>query len=163
VGETVEQGSAEEGFLIEANIDDMSPELLPYVIEALMSAGAQDAWTTPITMKKGRHAVTLSVLARSEDIDRLTDIVFRETTTFGIRRQTVFKEALARRWVDAFVFDHVVRVKIAQRGEDDVSIAPEFEDAAAVARATGRALKDVYSAAVDAAKDSLIREKASDS
>ena len=163
VGESVDQDSEDDVYLVETNIDDMTPELFPYVIESLIAAGAQDAWTTPITMKKGRHAVMLSLLARSEDVDRLTDIVFRETTTFGIRRQQLIKEALDRKWVDTVVFGHPVRVKIAERGGDVVSMSPEYEDAAEVARQTGRPLKDVYAAAIDAARSPSTREPSNDS
>ena len=159
VGETDDLLREEEQVqLIEANIDDMSPELLPYVIETLISAGAQDAWTTPITMKKGRHAVLLSVLATSEDVDRLSDIVFRETTTFGLRRSTVMKEALPRTWIEVAVYGMTVRVKVARRGGQVVSASPEYEDAVAAARATGQPLKEIYTVAASAAREVLEQE-----
>jgi uncharacterized protein (TIGR00299 family) protein len=155
IGEAGELEHSSETYLVEANIDDMSPELFPYVIEALMGAGAHDAWTTPIAMKKGRHAITLSVLAGESDVDRLSDIIFRETTTFGVRKQEVLKEALPRLWVEVEVFGMSMRVKVAHRAGEVVSIAPEYEEATRVARGTGRPLKDVYAAATSVAQQAL--------
>ncbi|MDQ3941346.1 MAG: nickel pincer cofactor biosynthesis protein LarC [Actinomycetota bacterium] len=148
-----EEGS--RALLAETNIDDMNPELIPYVIDALIAAGAQDAWTTPIVMKKGRPSITLSVLFDVALEDRVLDVVYRETTTLGIRLTEVRKTMLEREWLEVTVEGHPLRVKVARRGGEPVTIAPEFEEAAAVARATGMALKDVYEAAAREARLSL--------
>jgi uncharacterized protein (DUF111 family) len=141
-------GNDDTALLAETNIDDMNPELVPYVIEMLMAAGAQDAWASPAVMKKGRLATTLSVLYERDDEDRILDILYTETTTLGVRITPVRKEALDRRWIETEVEGHVVRVKLATRGGLVVTAAPEYEDAAAAARATGMPLKDVYARAL---------------
>jgi uncharacterized protein (TIGR00299 family) protein len=130
--------------LLETNIDDMSPELIPHVIDVLMREGAVDAWSTPILMKKGRPAITLSALVNATARDRVVDAIYRETTTFGVRVTSVAKDELLREWIEIEVEGQTVRVKIARRGGEVVTVSPEYEDAAKVARATGAPLKDVY-------------------
>ena len=154
IGEEVEATVADH-LVLETNIDDMSPELVPYVIESLLRAGAQDAWVTPITMKKGRPAVTLSALVTSEGRTRVLDVLYRETTTLGVRVRAVDKDELLREWIEVDIEGHAVKVKIGRRGPDVVTVAPEYEDAARVARTTGLALKDVYERATSAARLSL--------
>ena len=149
--EVVQHPDTEGSLLIEANIDDMIPELFPHAIDALIAAGAHDAWVTPIVMKKGRPAFTLSVLGGAKNKDRLLDVVFRETTTFGVRMTPVDKQVLDREWVEVEVEGHTMRVKLARRAGEVVTVSPEFADASVVARATGLALKDVYRKATDAA------------
>jgi pyridinium-3,5-bisthiocarboxylic acid mononucleotide nickel chelatase len=141
--------------LVETNLDDMNPEIVPYVIDELLAAGALDAWVTPITMKKGRPAWTLSVLCEPIHRYHVFEIVFRETTTFGLRLSTLHREVLDREWVEVNVEGLPVRVKIGRRAEDPVSASPEYEDARAVAHATGLPLKEVYARAVAAATQAL--------
>jgi pyridinium-3,5-bisthiocarboxylic acid mononucleotide nickel chelatase len=134
--------------VMEANIDDMSPELLPDILELLLAEGAHDAWLTPIVMKKGRPAFTLSVLCGTDRIDRLRDTVFRETSTLGVRVTPITKNVLDRHWVDAQVEGMVVRVKVGRQGSRNITAAPEHDDAVAVARATGLPLRRVYELAL---------------
>jgi uncharacterized protein (TIGR00299 family) protein len=153
VGRVVEAGLATStAILIETNIDDMSPELLPYVIDSLLAAGAQDAWLTSIVMKKGRPAFTLSVLVGKAEMDRVLDVVYRETTTLGVRVREVAKDELTREWIEVSVSGQAVRVKVGRRGGEIVTLAPEHDDAARVARATGLALKEVYAEATRLAR-----------
>ncbi|MDQ3982879.1 MAG: nickel pincer cofactor biosynthesis protein LarC [Actinomycetota bacterium] len=151
VGETA---AAPEATLtqIEANVDDMSPELLPHALESLLAAGAVDAWIAPVLMKKGRPGFVLSALAGAADRDRVVDTFLRETTTFGVRMHEVAREVLDRSWVEVEVEGHSLRVKVGRRGGEVTSAAPEFEDARRVAKATGMPLKDVYAAAMTAAR-----------
>jgi uncharacterized protein (TIGR00299 family) protein len=142
--------------LIETNIDDMSPELLPYVIDSLLAAGAQDAWLTSIVMKKGRPAFTLSTLVGASEIDRVIDVFYRETTTLGVRVGEVAKDELAREWIEVDVAGQSVRVKIGRRGGEIVTMAPEHDDAAKAARATGLPLKEIYSEAVRLARSTAV-------
>lgn len=137
-------GDLDRALLIETNIDDMAPELHPHVIERLMEAGAQDAWAAPIVMKKGRQATTLSVLCDDSGSEKLMDIIFTETTTFGLRITPVTKRSLAREWIDVDVAGHKLKVKIALRNGEVVTAAPEYEGARAVARSTGLPLKEIY-------------------
>lgn len=136
--------------LLETNIDDMNPELVPYVIERLLDAGAVDAWVTPIQMKKGRVGFLLSILAGQDAYQRMLDILFAETTTFGVRISPVEREVLDRKEVEVEVEGRRVRLKVGYRAGEVVTVAPEYDDAVAVARATGIPLKDVYRAALDA-------------
>ena len=139
--------------VLEANIDDMNPEFYQYVIERLFAAGAQDAWTTPITMKHGRPAATLHVLVGPGDEERCRDVIFAETTTLGLRRSPVEKWTLPREITPVEVDGGTVRVKIARNAAGAVTgIAPEYADCAALARETGRPLKQVFSEAQSAAE-----------
>lgn len=153
--EEMEAGS--ETLVLETNLDDTSPELLPHVIETLVAAGAQDAWLTSILMKKGRLGYLLSVLTTTHDVDRLKEIIYRETTTLGVRRMRVDKDILAREWVAVEVAGEKVNVKVGRRGANVTSIAPEYEDARRAATASGMSLKDVYAAALRAAEARLTR------
>lgn len=140
-GETEDQIPS---IVLETNIDDMTPELLAHAVDELLEAGARDAWITPIVMKKGRPGFTLSALGNSVDEEALTAVFFRETTTLGIRRTAVTKRALARDWVLTTVEGLPVRVKVGRRNGEVVNLAPEHDDALAVAERTGLPLKEVY-------------------
>jgi pyridinium-3,5-bisthiocarboxylic acid mononucleotide nickel chelatase len=136
----------------------MSPELLAPLVERLLKAGAQDAWFTPIVMKKGRPAFTVSTLVAPNARARVIDVLFEETTTFGVRWSTVRKHMLDRRWVETNVGGHTVRVKVAERRGRVVSLAPEHVDALVAAEALGRPLRLVYSDALRAAEETLASE-----
>lgn len=137
---------------IEANIDDMSPELIPHVIERLLSAGAADAWVTTALMKKGRPGYVLAALTAPENRARVIDVFLRETTTFGVRMHEVERAVLDRSWVEVEVEGHPMRVKLGRRGDTVTTAAPEHDDALKVARASGLPLKEVYALALEAAR-----------
>ena len=141
--------------VLEANIDDMNPELYEYVIERLLESGAQDAWVTPIVMKRGRPAATLSVLVGPGEEHAVRDVLFAETTTLGMRRRTTEKWVLPREFVNVEVSGSTIRVKVSRAQGAIVGVAPEYADCARVARETGRPLKDVYAAAEAAARGLL--------
>jgi uncharacterized protein (DUF111 family) len=145
--------SAVDAFVIEANIDDMSPELVANACERLLLTGASDAWTTPINMKKGRSALTLSVLVQPEKRDGVLDVLFAETSTLGVRMYPVSKEALERDTVAVEVKGQVVRVKLGIRNGRIVNRAPEYEDARTAARELDLPLKEVYDLALEQARD----------
>jgi pyridinium-3,5-bisthiocarboxylic acid mononucleotide nickel chelatase len=134
--------------LIEANLDDMSPELIPYVIERLLEAGALDAWVTPMVMKKGRPGLLLSVLAEETSAPAAIDIVFAETTTLGLRTSVVAREVLERDWTEVDIEGVPVRVKRGWRGGRVATAAPEHDDARRAAQVTGLPLKEVNSRAL---------------
>ena len=117
----------------------------------LLAAGASDAWLTAIVMKKGRPAHTHSVLAPPDRLDALRDIVFRESSTIGVREHPVSKRALDREIVTVTVDGQDVRVKVARLGGAVVNISPEYDDVAAVAAITGRPVKAVLAEAAAAA------------
>lgn len=123
----------EPAVVLEANIDDLDPRLWPKVLTELLAAGASDAWLTPVLMKKGRPAHTLSVLTQPSYADALTRIVLTHTTTIGLRRIPVGKVALARETATVDVYGEQVRVKVARLDGEIVNATPEYDDIASVA------------------------------
>jgi uncharacterized protein (TIGR00299 family) protein len=140
-------GERDRVVVIETNIDDMNPEFYSEAIERLFEAGALDAFFAPATMKRGRPATVVTVLARPESVGAVTDALFRETTTFGVRMFEVDRRCLARESVEVETDYGRVRVKIGRRGEELVTAAPEFADCQARARERGVAVRVVYEAA----------------
>jgi len=153
VGDGAGTVPGDEVFVIESNLDDMSPELFPHVIETLLVAGAQDVWVTSIVMKKGRPGYTLSALVDASAKERVVDMVYRETTTLGLRITPAVKHALTREWIEIDVASCAVRVKLGRRAGEIVTMAPEHNDAVKAAKASGLPLKEVYSRALQAARD----------
>lgn len=154
LGQATASTPSEQLTVLEANVDDLDPRAWPEVLTALLAAGAADAWLTPILMKKGRPAHTLSVLADPGDAARLTDLVMAHTSTLGVRRTTVARDALDRAWAPVPVQGGEVRIKVGHRGGAVVQAMPEFADVAALAADLGRPVADVlvlaHAAAVDA-------------
>jgi len=142
IGETSGAVEATTVAVIEANIDDASPQVLGYAIEKLLEAGALDATLQPLQMKKGRPGSLLRVITTPEQRSTLADIIFRETTTLGVRTYAAERLVEARRWVDVETPHGKVRIKISEH-----SYAPEYEDCRTLARATGVALKDIIAEA----------------
>lgn len=140
---------------LETVIDDASPEVLAYVHQTLMAAGALDAWWTPVFMKKGRPGFQLTAVCMPEDEEALVDVIFRESTTFGVRRALRHRHVLERTWLRVEVGGEPVRVKIGRLRGRTVTVGPEFEDAVRAAQRTGEPLGDVMASAVAAAKDIL--------
>lgn len=138
--------------LVEANIDDMDPRLWPAAIEALLSAGAHDAWLTPIVMKKGRPAHTLSVLCTREHIDALLETMFRHTSTIGARVMEIAKVALDRRFDQIEVDGQIIAVKVAGRHGRVYNVSLEFDDIARAALALDVPQREVLRAAEEAAE-----------
>jgi uncharacterized protein (TIGR00299 family) protein len=114
--------------LLETNIDDFDPRLWPAVLGRLITAGAADAWLTPILMKKGRPAHTLSVLARPDQSEELRDLILSNTSSIGVRRIDVDKWALPRGWIDISVGDQALAVKISHRDGVILQVTPEFDE-----------------------------------
>ena len=121
--------------LIECNIDDIDPRLIPVVIEKLMAAGALDAWVEPIMMKKNRPGFQLKALCRPEDEKKLGEIILRETTSIGYRTQSVAKVSLDRFFTSVSVRESKISLKVSTLDGKIVQISPEFEDAYSVAKA----------------------------
>jgi uncharacterized protein (TIGR00299 family) protein len=148
-----EAGGVRDEVLLEANIDDLDPRVWPEVLAALLRAGASDAWLTPILMKKGRPAHTLSVLAATEGAAAMRALVFRQTPTLGLREHVVRKHALGRRVRTVDVDGQPVRVKTGMLADGEVVTAqPEWEDVRSAAHALGRPARAVLAAAQAAAK-----------
>lgn len=142
-----EQGSGVETLiLLETNVDDNSAEINGYVMEKLFSAGALDVYFTPIQMKKNRPATMLSVLCRPEDVERLEAILFSETSTLGVRRQSVERRCLERETETVVTIYGPIGVKVAHLPDGSTKRAPEYEDCRRAAEVYGVPLRDVYSA-----------------
>jgi uncharacterized protein (TIGR00299 family) protein len=135
---------------IDANIDDMSPELCSPASDALFAAGALDVWWTPITMKKGRPAMMLSALVELAARDAVIAAILRETTTIGVRYSPRERTVLARRTVEVETAYGKLPVKLAVEGESVRNVAPEYEACAAAAKQHGVPVKLVYAAALAA-------------
>jgi pyridinium-3,5-bisthiocarboxylic acid mononucleotide nickel chelatase len=148
-----EGASAPETCLVlECNLDDTTPELLGSLTQRLMEAGALDVFTTSVQMKKQRPGTLLTVLCTSGKRDGLLDLVFRESTTFGVREYETRRTVLERRFVEADTRYGRVRIKIGTWKGQDVTYAPEMEDCIARAREAGVAVRVVYESAVEAAQ-----------
>ena len=152
-----EPGVAEGGhrvdpaWLLAANVDDLDPRLWPGVLAALLDAGADDAWLSPILMKKGRPAHTLHVLAGSQALPALRELVFDLVPTLGLRETPVMKHVLDRLWIEVQVHGRPVRIKVGHTNGQIVTATPEFADVAASAEATGTTQRSALAAANAAA------------
>ncbi|HTE67543.1 MAG TPA: nickel pincer cofactor biosynthesis protein LarC [Actinomycetes bacterium] len=156
LGERTEAGTAgDSGLVLEANLDDMNPELAPWVLDRLFEAGAADVWFTPIHMKRGRPGVTLSVLCAPGTDAAVRELLWRETSTIGVRGLPVRKWMLERRVIAVGVPGGKVRVKLGLDDGRVVNLAPEYADCARLAGETGRPLKDVMARAQAAALAAL--------
>jgi len=149
-------GSADEpvrggAVVLETNVDDLDPRLWPGVLDALFAAGASDAWLTPILMKKGRPAHTLSALCRPEAVPDVQAAVFATTSSIGLRVVPVGKVALEREQAAVDVLGGRVGVKVAVADGRAVNVSVEYEDVAALARELGLPVKEVLRAATAAA------------
>ena len=135
-----------EAVELEVNVDDVTGEVLAHTIAALLAAGAHDAWATPIVMKKGRPAHTVTALVDPADVERIAAVLLAETGSLGVRASTVRRWPQRRTEVVVDVGGHAVRVKVAAgRGK------PEHDDAVAAAAALGRPLREVLREAETAA------------
>lgn len=121
-------GAVEEVAVIEANLDDMNPQIYGYFLERALAAGALDVYTTPVQMKKNRPGTLLTVLCRPENADALTQLIFAETTTFGARTYRAERRVLPREWVRVHTDFGDVRVKVSRSNGRILHVAPEYED-----------------------------------
>lgn len=137
--------------LLETNVDDLDPRLWPGVLAELIEAGAADAWLTPILMKKGRPAHTLSVLCDPAAAESITDLVFAQVPTLGVRRSVVSRAVLDRTWREVEVDGVPVRIKFGLRAGAVTSATPEFEDVAELARVRGISQREALGLAEQAA------------
>ena len=135
---------------LETNLDDLSPELTGAVMARLFAAGALDVWFTPIQMKKNRPGVLLSVLCEEAAATALADLIFAETSAFGLRTERIVRLKLARRFETVMTQYGEVTVKLGLKGDRVVQRAPEFESCRVLAEKAGVPLRAVYAAAMAA-------------
>jgi pyridinium-3,5-bisthiocarboxylic acid mononucleotide nickel chelatase len=134
--------------VLEANLDDLNPQIFGYVMDRLLEEGALDAFGMPVQMKKNRPGTLLTVLCKPEDSIKLTQIIFTETTTLGVRRRDEVRQTLARRWENVRTQWGDVRIKIASMNGTVTNYAPEYEDCRRIAAERHVPLKEVMSEAV---------------
>jgi len=134
--------------VLEANLDDLSPQVLAYAMERLLAEGALDVFSVPVQMKKSRPGALLTVLAKMEDASRLTKTIFDETTTLGVRRREEQRQTLSRRWETVDTTWGPVRVKIANMNGTVSNYAPEYEDCRTLAEAQHVPLRTVMQEAI---------------
>jgi pyridinium-3,5-bisthiocarboxylic acid mononucleotide nickel chelatase len=148
---------ATDVLLIEANVDDMSPQLVGPLFEALFEAGAVDAWSTPILMKKGRPAIQISALAPATTGAAVERAFFAASTTLGLRRRALDRVVLARSFAKVATPYGSVRVKVAALDGEVLGAQPEFEDCRRLAARARVSAREVLSAAAAAARQLLPR------
>ncbi len=143
LGETEESIKQERIAILETQIDDLNPQIFGYLFELLLNKGAKDVFTQPISMKKSRPGILLTIIC---DIDKIKDcqnIIFRETSTIGIRQQIQTRSVLAREIKIAQTKYGEVRIKIARSGSQIINIKPEYEDCLTLAKKYDVPLKDI--------------------
>jgi uncharacterized protein (TIGR00299 family) protein len=140
--------SAGEVTVIETNVDDMTAQNIGYAGERLLEAGALDVLTIPVQMKKGRPGHLIQVLAPMDSVEKLSRILFEETTTIGIRRHSVRRTVLEREIVSLKTEYGVVSMKVSKLDGKVVTYTPEYEDCVRLSKETGTPLKSIQAAAV---------------
>ncbi|HEU4947938.1 MAG TPA: nickel pincer cofactor biosynthesis protein LarC [Kribbella sp.] len=148
IGESIERPGTE--VVYETNVDDLDPRIWPQVLARLLEAGAADAWLTPILMKKGRPAHTLSVLVGSANAELVRSVILTETSAIGLREFGVTKHAADREFASVDVGGQRIRLKIARYGGQVVNVQPEYEDVVAAAAELKRPVKSVLALAIAA-------------
>ena len=136
--------------ILEANLDDLNPQVLAYAMERLLAEGALDVFSVPIQMKKNRPGALLTVLAKTEDANHLINLIFAETTTLGVRHREEQRQTLSRRWETVATTWGPVRIKIANMNGSISNYAPEFEDCRKLAETNHVPLKNVLQEAMQA-------------
>jgi uncharacterized protein (TIGR00299 family) protein len=131
IGESADKSAHpldEEISIIEANLDDMNPQIYGYVVEKALLAGALDVYTTALQMKKNRPGTLLTILCRPRDAEALVSLIFAETTTFGVRTHRAQRRALPREWVNVSTSYGNVRIKLSRSNGQVLHVAPEYDD-----------------------------------
>jgi uncharacterized protein (DUF111 family) len=150
VGEEAGVSPDERVLVLETEVDDASPQLLGPLLDRLLANGALDAFFTPVQMKKGRPGVLVTAIADPSKREALEELLFRETTTLGVRRQVWDRSVLEREAVAVETAYGLIRVKIGRRGGVVYNASPEFDDCQRAAGEKGVAVKEVLAAALAA-------------
>jgi hypothetical protein len=150
IGEADAAAPSHTVVVIEAEIDDMNPQIFGIVMDKLLAGGALDVFYTPIQMKKNRPGTLLSVIASPSGREKLAATIFRETTTIGVRYREMTRECLDRETQTVMTPFGPVRFKIARRNGEILNASPEFEDCVNLANQHGRPIKEIQAAAIKA-------------
>jgi len=151
VGESAarhEDASHDEDILVlEANLDDMSPQVYGYFAERALEAGALDVFSVPVQMKKNRPGLLVTILCEPAKTTQLTGLLFKETTTIGVRIHEAQRRTLAREFLNVETRFGSVRMKLSRLNGSVLNATPEFDDCRRIAAEKGIPLKDVLAAA----------------
>jgi len=151
IGESAVQGAGEPWddaiVVLEANLDDMNPQIYGYFVERALQAGALDVFATAVQMKKNRPGQLVTLLCEAAAVDRLTDLIFRETTTIGVRSYTARRRTLQRESIPVETPLGRIRMKVSRLNGHVLNVAPEYEDCQRVAAEHGVPLKQVLAEA----------------
>jgi uncharacterized protein (DUF111 family) len=150
VGEGASQPAGMRVVVLECEIDDMNPQIFGSLMDKLYGAGALEVFYSPVQMKKNRPGTLMTVVASPEDREKISNLVFRESTTIGIRHQELSRECLDREMVAVTTPIGVVRFKVASRGGRVLNAQPEFDDLAKLSAERGIPIKDVQALALKA-------------
>ncbi|HTA60061.1 MAG TPA: nickel pincer cofactor biosynthesis protein LarC, partial [Candidatus Baltobacteraceae bacterium] len=153
IGQTAERlvaGFDEEISVIEANLDDMNPQIYGYFLEKALAAGALDVFATPVQMKKNRPGMLVTVLCQPVDEHKFQEMFFAETTTLGVRSTTAERRVLARQWETVHTVFGEVRIKVGRLNGHIRQASPEFEDCRKLAEAKNVPLHTIIQAALRA-------------
>jgi len=134
--------------VVETNVDDMNPQLVGYLFERALAVGALDVFATPVQMKKNRPGQLLTILCDPVGVDRVVELLFRETTTIGVRTYEARRRALERQTLEVSTPHGPVRVKISRLNGRVLNVAPEYEDCQRIASEKGLPLKQVFAEAM---------------
>ncbi|MBI3659412.1 nickel pincer cofactor biosynthesis protein LarC [Candidatus Acetothermia bacterium] len=159
VGESLSELQEDETILIETEIDDMNPEIFPYVQTKLLEKGIKSVSLQQLLMKKGRSGYLLRVLCDTKTLDLALEIIFRETTTLGVIWQPVRRKKLDRKIVEVETPYGKVNVKLGLIGDEIINLAPEHEDCRRLAESSGIALKEIYRVAMESASKLLKKKR----
>ena len=152
IGESAEADFAgQQVTVIDANIDDMNPEILPTLLTDLIEKGARDAFLTPLLGKKGRPAHMITVICDEAKVQELVGVIFRGSTTLGVRMRQESRICLHRHWYTVATRWGEVRIKVGEFDGERTVASPEFEDCNKLARSAGVSVLEVYNAALAAA------------
>ncbi|HEX7139833.1 MAG TPA: nickel pincer cofactor biosynthesis protein LarC [Vicinamibacterales bacterium] len=150
IGQAADRAASERVTVVECEIDDMNPQIYGIAMERLYAAGAVEVFYVPVQMKKNRPGTLLSVIVPPDKLASITDVIFKETTTIGLRHYEAERECLAREIVTVETTLGPVRFKVSRRDGRIVTATPEFDDCARLAAANQLAVKDVQRIAIQA-------------
>ena len=157
IGRAADEGPSERVTVIECEIDDMNPQIFGVAMERLYAAGALEVFYVPVQMKKNRPGTLLTVIAAPETRAQIADVIFRETTTIGLRHYEVARECLQRDIVTIETAIGAVRFKVSSRNGQVITATPEFDDCVKLATLNGLPVKEVQGIAVSAYNTSRIQ------
>ena len=143
VGEAAPPAESDAVWMLETNLDDSSAEVVGYALERALAEGALDAFATPIQMKKSRPGVRITLIAERDRVEALEDLLFQETSTFGVRRHLVSRTKLSRDTIEVETPYGPARVKTGRRGDRIITVEPEYEDCRRIAEEKGIPLREV--------------------